>query len=115
MPVRRAESLTTLRVQRRAPNSLADSRHQACLVSDRRTRTPPGRQAALHSSDSAPGSIGVISRGIGGDEHFTSYPVKVAPSVPLTTKRRPDEQSAVSERQLRELLFFICALPSSNF
>lgn len=34
MPVRRAESLTTLRVQCRAPNSLADSRHQACLVSD---------------------------------------------------------------------------------
>lgn len=37
MPVRRADSLTTLRVQCRAPNSLADSRHQACLVSNRRT------------------------------------------------------------------------------
>lgn len=33
MPVRRAESLTTLMVQCRAPNSLAGSRHQACLVS----------------------------------------------------------------------------------
>lgn len=75
----------------------------------------PSRQAALETSDSAPGSIGVMSRGIGGDEHFNFYPVKVASSVPLTTKRRSDEQSAVSERQLREQLFFICALPSSNF
>lgn len=41
MPVRRAESPTTLMVQGRTPNSLADSRHQVCLVSDRRTRTYP--------------------------------------------------------------------------
>lgn len=34
MPVRRAESLMILRVQCRAPNSLTDSRHQVCLVSD---------------------------------------------------------------------------------
>lgn len=35
MPVRRAESLTTLRTQCHAPNRSADSRHQAYLVSDR--------------------------------------------------------------------------------
>lgn len=71
MPVRGAESLTTLRVQCRAPNSLADSRHQ---VSDRGIRTARSRQAGLRAPDRSPASIRVISRGIASDEYFVSYP-----------------------------------------
>lgn len=62
----------------------ADSRHQACLVSDRRTRMPRSRQASLRAPGRPPGSIGVISRGI----YF-----------PLTTKRQCDERSAAGDRR----------------
>lgn len=60
MPVRRAESLMTLREQCRAPNSLADSRHQTCLASDRRAFR--GRQARDVTVLDRPPSIGIVSR-----------------------------------------------------
>lgn len=74
MPVRRGESPTTWRGQCSAPNSWADSRHQVRLVSDR--RAPRGRHADLRAPDSAPDSIGVISRGIGAMS--ISFPTSVS-------------------------------------
>lgn len=71
MPVRRAESLTTLRVQCRAPNSLADSRHQAWLVSDRRTH-PGAAKPVDELLTNRPARIGIFGRGIGSDEDFVS-------------------------------------------
>lgn len=59
MPVRRAESLTTLRLQCRAPDSFADSRHQACLVSDIRTPTARRRQAAEASITAASAAMSI--------------------------------------------------------
>lgn len=53
MPVRHAKTLMTLRVQSRAPNTLADSRHGACLVSDRRTRTYPPLAKPLYKLPTA--------------------------------------------------------------
>lgn len=50
--MRRAESLTTLRVQCRAPNSLADSDIRR-FVSDRRTRTYPRVAKPLYTLPTA--------------------------------------------------------------
>lgn len=60
MPVRRAESLMTLREQCRAANSLTDSRHQACLASD--SARPAADKPEMLIVLDGPPSIGVISR-----------------------------------------------------
>lgn len=69
MPVRRAELLTTLRVQCRAPNSLADSRHQACLVSDRRTARPAVAEPIYNPATGRPAHIGAVGPGVASDGH----------------------------------------------
>lgn len=95
MPARRGETPTMFEGACRAPNSFADSRHQARLVSDRRMRTPSGRHAGLRASDIPSGSIGVFSRGIGSDEYFIAHTAEVARhSSSSITTHHPDEQSA---------------------
>lgn len=102
MPERRAESLATLRGAMSRSKQLGGFPTSGVFgFKQTHTHAPPSPSGSTNFRH-APGSIGVISRGIGGDEHFTPYPAKVVSSVPPTTKRRSDEQSAVSKPQLRE-------------
>lgn len=73
------------------------------LVSDRRTRTA---KPVYELPTGRPARVGVFGRGIGSDEHFTCYPMKVASSVTPTTKRRSDEQSAVIKREFAGTVSF---------
>ncbi len=63
MPTRRAESLTTLMVQCSIPISLADSRHQARLVSDRRTARPTVAEPIYDPATDRPAHNGAVGRG----------------------------------------------------
>lgn len=114
MPERPAESLTTLKVKCHAPNTLADSRHQACLVSDRRTARPAVAEPIYDPATGHPGHIGAAGRGVASDGHFISSSVPCHSSPP-TTKRRSSEQSAAGDRRFVAQFFFICTLSSSHF
>lgn len=74
MPVRRAESLATLRVAMSRSRQLGGFPTSSVFGFRQTHAHPPSRQAALQTSDSAPGSIGVFNRGIGSDEQSISYP-----------------------------------------
>lgn len=80
MPAQRDELLTTLREQCRAPNSLADSRHQARLVSDRRARTPVACQASPPASDMPSSNLLPVMRDAGGPRTICRVaPIRLAP------------------------------------
>lgn len=83
MPVRQAESPTTLRVQCRTPNTLADSRHQACLASDRRTHEPRGREAGPRAADMPSDSLALSAAALAAMS--ISFPYVVPHSFQPTT------------------------------
>lgn len=101
------------RAQCHAPNSLAASRHQARLVSDRRTRELAVATAA-YGPDKPPSSLGVISRRIASDEHFISHHKTRASrpqgprSITLVGKARPATADYAGT-------VFLCALLRSYF
>jgi len=67
MPVRRADAPTTLRMHCSAANSLAVSRHQVCLVSDRGTRIAAAAKPVYEFSTGRPARISVTSGGTTSD------------------------------------------------
>lgn len=86
MPVRRADSLTTLRSQCRAPNSLADSRHQACLGSAIRTRTPIVAKPVYHLPTGRLARISVSAAALLATEHLWPNEEAHASFVPMAKR-----------------------------
>lgn len=65
MPARRGERSTIFKGAMSRSKQLGGFPISGVFDSGRTHAHAAGRQAALHTSDSAPGSIGVINRGIG--------------------------------------------------